>query len=102
MAKLSDFQFTSAEVADTIPFLSGTENYYVAANIQVDVEAEVKRIKEELARAEQLKATASKKLSNERFVNNAPAPVVEKEKAKLADAEARIKILQEQLKKFEA
>ncbi len=39
-----------------------------------------------------------KKLSNERFVNNAPAKVVEMEKKKQADAEAKIKVIEEQLK----
>jgi valyl-tRNA synthetase len=39
-----------------------------------------------------------KKLSNERFVNNAPRQVVEKEEKKKTDAEARIKVLEEQIK----
>jgi valyl-tRNA synthetase len=38
-----------------------------------------------------------KKLSNERFVNNAPEAVVEKERQKQSDAEARIKVLKDQL-----
>jgi len=38
-----------------------------------------------------------KKLSNERFVNNAPEAVVAKEKQKQADAEARIEVLKDQL-----
>jgi len=41
--------------------------------------------------------SVSKKLSNERFVNNAPEKVVAMEQKKLADAEAKIKILEEQL-----
>ena len=41
-----------------------------------------------------------KKLGNERFVNNAPAPVLEKEKIKQADAEAKIKALEAQIKNF--
>jgi valyl-tRNA synthetase len=41
-----------------------------------------------------------KKLSNERFVNNAPAQVVDRERQKLADGQARIKILEEELGKL--
>jgi valyl-tRNA synthetase len=36
-------------------------------------------------------------MSNERFVNNAPAKVVEMEKKKMADAEAKIKVLEERI-----
>ncbi len=43
-----------------------------------------------------------KKLSNERFVNNAPDAVVAKERDKQADAEARVKILEEQLKNLKS
>jgi valyl-tRNA synthetase len=64
----------------------------------VDVEAEIKKIEEELNYTRGFLNSVLKKLSNERFVNNAPAAVVENEQQKQADAEARIKVLEEQLK----
>jgi len=101
MAKLSAFTFTNEEVPSSVSFLSGTENYFVEVNITVDVEAELKKLKEDLAYQEGFKATVGKKLNNERFVNNAPAAVVDKERAKMADAEEKIKILKEQINKLE-
>jgi len=44
--------------------------------------------------------SVSKKLSNERFVNNAPEKVVAIEKKKMADAEAKVKVLEEKLNTF--
>ncbi len=43
-----------------------------------------------------------KKLGNERFVNNAPPAVIEKENIKKADSEAKIKALEEQIKNLGA
>ena len=78
-------------------FVSGTDKFYVVVNIEIDVEAEKERIGQELAHAEGFVASINKKLSNERFVNNAPAAVVDKEKQKLADGMARIKNLKDSL-----
>ena len=47
----------------------------------IDVDAEIARLGKELDYALGFKASVEKKLSNERFVNNAPAAVVETEKA---------------------
>jgi valyl-tRNA synthetase len=63
----------------------------------IDVEAELEKLGEELKYTEGFLNSVMKKLSNERFVNNAPEAVVATEKKKMADAEARIKVLKEQL-----
>jgi valyl-tRNA synthetase len=100
MAKLSKIEFTQAEVAGSVAFLSGTENYYLELNIEVDTEAERQRIEEEIKYQEGFKASAEKKLGNERFVSGAPPAVVEKERKKVADADARLAILKDQLGKL--
>jgi valyl-tRNA synthetase len=63
----------------------------------LDVEEELKKLEEELKYTKGFLNSVIKKLSNERFVNNAPEAVVAKEKAKQADAEAKIKVLEEQI-----
>jgi len=63
----------------------------------IDVEAELKKLGDELKYTEGFLNSVEKKLSNERFVNNAPEAVVASEKKKQADAEARIKVLREQI-----
>ena len=56
----------------------------------IDIEAELERLNKELAHYEGFLASVNKKLSNERFVNNAPAAVVELERRKQSDATDKI------------
>ena len=58
---------------------------------------EIEKIKTDLEYAKGLLAIVDKKLANEKFVNGAPEQVVAAEKKKKADAEAKIKVLEEQL-----
>jgi valyl-tRNA synthetase len=67
----------------------------------VDTGAEIEKIKGEIKHQEGFLKGVMKKLGNERFVANAPAAVVEKERKKQADAEARLKVLQESLAELE-
>lgn len=98
MANLSEFSLTeSTEIPNTLAIVSGTEKYFLELNLEIDVEAERAKIEEELKRQRGFITGVQKKLSNERFVNNAPAAVVEKEKQKLADGMARIEALEASL-----
>ncbi len=63
----------------------------------VDVEAELAKLEEELKYTHGFLNSVRRKLGNERFVNNAPAAVVEKEQQKKADAESKIKVIEEQI-----
>ncbi len=92
---------TSLSIASTttgIGFVSGAEKYYLEAEITIDVEAERAKLEDELKRQKGFVFGINKKLSNERFVSGAPAAVVDREKQKLADGQARIKIIEESLK----
>ena len=81
-------------------FLAGKYEFFVPAGDAVDMEAEKERIQKEVAYLKGFLKSVEKKLSNERFVNNAPEAVVAKEKAKQADAEVKIKALEESLAKL--
>ncbi len=72
--------------------------YFVPVGDLIDTEAELKKLNEELNYTQGFLKAVLKKLSNERFVQNAPAQVVEKERIKQADAEAKINALKEQIK----
>ena len=54
-------------------------------------------MEEELKYTKGFLMSVQKKMSNERFVNNAPAKVIEIEKKKMADAEAKIKVLEDRI-----
>jgi valyl-tRNA synthetase len=71
--------------------------YYVPLDGTMDMAAEKEKLQKELEYASGFLGTVMQKLSNERFVSNAPAKVLETERAKQADAEARIKSLTEQI-----
>ncbi|MDX9710061.1 MAG: valine--tRNA ligase [Trichloromonas sp.] len=68
----------------------------------INVEEEEKRLLKEIAKVEKDVELFAKKLANENFVANAPRHVLEKDRAKLAEAEEKRAILQESLKKIQA
>ena len=99
LLNLEDFTLL-AENEEGISFVSGATEYHAMIEIEVNVEEEIAKINDELKRLNGFKTGIEKKLSNERFVSGAPEAVVEKERKKLADAEAKIAILGEQLRKL--
>lgn len=80
-----------------VSFLVGTAEYFVQVDSHIDIDDEYKKAEDELQYYRGFKDSVLKKLSNERFVQNAPAPVVEAERKKLADAEKKISALEERL-----
>ena len=76
-------------------FMVGTTEYAVPLGGLIDVEAEIAKAEAELKHLEGFLNGVKKKLSNERFVNNAPAAVVELERKKQSDAESKIATLKE-------
>ena len=83
--------------ATAASFLVGTTEYAVPLGNNIDVEAELKKQEEELKYLRGFLKSVIAKLSNERFVNNAPAQVVEMERKKQSDAESKIKSLEESI-----
>lgn len=100
MAVLESLTLSSDEPANAKSFISGTDKFYVALNKSIDVEAERKKLTEELEYQRGFIRSIEGKLSNERFVSSAPAAVVENERKKLADGQARVQILEESLGKM--
>ncbi|MCW5900517.1 MAG: valine--tRNA ligase [Flavobacteriales bacterium] len=80
-----------------VTFLVGTTEYAIDLGSNVDPAAEAKKAEEELTYLRGFLASVDKKLGNERFVAGAPPQVLENERRKKADAEAKIKALEERL-----
>lgn len=95
MANLKNITFVQNAPQSSISFISGSEKYYLEIGEAIDVEKERERVKEELEYARGFLQSVEKKLSNERFVSNAPEQVVAKERQKLADGQKRLARLQE-------
>ena len=95
IAGLSAIDYVSQKGEGSQAFLIGTEEYAVPLGNLIDAEAEIKKAQAEIDRLRGFIAGIQKKLSNERFVQNAPAQVVELERKKQSDAESKIQALQE-------
>ena len=78
-------------------FLVGALEFNVPQSADLDVEAEVARITKEIDYLRGFRSSVEKKLSNERFVANAPEAVVAAERKKLADAESKLAALEASL-----
>ncbi|MCR5333423.1 MAG: valine--tRNA ligase [Bacteroidaceae bacterium] len=98
MAGLSEIRTVDHKSEGTQSFLVGTDEYAVPLGSLIDAEAEIRKAEAEIQRLQGFKTSIEKKLSNERFVQNAPAQVVELERKKLSDAESKIAALQESIK----
>ena len=100
LGNLSAYNEVSQEVSGAGSFLVKSSTYFVPLGELVDIEAELKKLEEELKYTQGFLKSVMGKLSNERFVAGAPEAVVAKERAKQADAEAKIKVLEEQIAKL--
>ena len=95
MANLTGIAYTEKKSEGSQSFLIGTSEYAVPLGNLIDAAAEIAKAETEIARLRGFMVGIQKKLSNERFVNNAPAAVVELERKKLSDAESKIATLQQ-------
>ncbi|MGE5448746.1 MAG: valine--tRNA ligase [Bacteroidales bacterium] len=97
MGNLSALNMVSEEVKAASSFLVKSTTFFVPLGANVDIEEELKKLQAELDYTKGFLNSVMKKLSNERFVSSAPEAVVNVERAKQADAEAKIKVLEEQI-----
>lgn len=97
MCNLSAITSGDSKVDGAAAFMVGTTEYAVPLGNMIDVEAEIAHMEAELKHKEGFLNGVLKKLSNEKFVNNAPAAVIEMERKKQADAESIIQSLQESI-----
>ena len=98
---IEQIELVSDKVEDTQSVNLKNHQLYIDTGKEIDVEAEIEKITEELNYTKGFLKSVEKKLSNERFVNNAPEAVVNKEKQKQADAEATIVKLENRLAELE-
>ena len=97
MCNLSAITVVDAKAEGAASFMVGTTEFAVPLGNMIDVEAEIARMEAELKHKEGFLQGVLKKLSNEKFVNNAPAAVIEIERKKQSDAESIIKSLKESI-----
>jgi valyl-tRNA synthetase len=97
LANLSELTFVEAAPTAAVGFVAGGSEFFVPLEGQVDAAAERARVEKELTYALGFRDSVNKKLGNEKFVANAKPDVLERERQKLADAEAKITALEQAL-----
>ena len=97
MGNLSSIDVVEAKDPSASAFMVGTDEFAVPLGDLIDVDAEIQKMEAQLKHLEGFKAGVEKKLSNERFVQNAPEAVVALERKKLADSEEKIAALKESI-----
>ena len=100
LANLSAVEMISDDPGDTVSFIVKNVEYYIPLGNLVDEEEELQKLEAELEYTRGFLISVKKKLSNERFVQNAPEQVVTKERQKMADAEAKYNVLESQIEKM--
>lgn len=97
MANLSTINVATEKDPTAASFLVGTTEYSVPLGSNIDIEAELKKLNEELKYLEGFLKSVAGKLSNEKFVANAKPEIVENERKKQADAESKINTIKESI-----
>ncbi|MEG1860323.1 MAG: valine--tRNA ligase [Bacteroidaceae bacterium] len=97
MANLEAINLVTSKTEGGAAFMVGTTEFSIPLDNLIDAEAEIAKAEIELKHLEGFLVGIHKKLSNEKFVNNAPASVLELERKKKSDAETKIAALKESI-----
>ena len=97
MGNISQLEYVSEKVPNAFSFIVKNNEYFIPFGDEIDVEAEIKKLTDELEYTKGFLVSVQKKLSNEKFVNGAPEQVVANERKKEADATNKIKILTDKI-----
>jgi len=97
MCNLSEIRAVEGKVEGAASFRIQTYEFFIPLSDGIDHQEEIRKLEEELVYQEGFLASVLNKLSNEKFVANAPAKVIEIERKKEADARARIDTIRDSL-----
>jgi valyl-tRNA synthetase len=101
LCHLSEVGFVSEKMEGSVSFMINTTEFYIPVGDKIDIESERIKILTDLDHYRGFLSAVMKKLDNERFVQNAPAKVLELERKKKSDTDLKIRSLEEALKALE-
>jgi valyl-tRNA synthetase len=96
-ANAESISFSSQPEVPSITIVTGKEKIYIEANIEVDIIAQKEKLLKDLDYLKGFLNSIDRKLSNNRFVQNAKAEVIDMERKKKSDAEAKILAIEQSL-----
>lgn len=97
LCNISEIQYIEHSLEGAFGFIARSTEFFIPLTENIDLEAELKKLQEELTYTKGFLDSVLKKLSNERFVAGAPEKVIALERKKQADAESRIQVLEQQI-----
>lgn len=97
MGNISELSYVTEKVDGALSFRVKSNEYFIPISGAINIEEEIKKLSEELNYQEGFLKSVQKKLSNERFVSNAPENVIAMERKKEADALSKIETIKESL-----
>ena len=100
LCNINSLLYVNSEVNDAISFRVKTNTYYVPLSNEVNIEDEILKLENELSYNIGFLNSVDKKLSNKKFVKNAPEKVIDIEMKKKSDAMAKIDLLRKSIKKL--
>lgn len=100
LGNVSAISYVEKATEGAISFRVKANEYFIPILDKINVEEEIKKLETELHYAEGFLKSVRAKLSNEKFVNSAPAQVVENERKKESDTLAKIETLTQSLNKL--
>jgi len=98
LTNVFEITYVNEAVEGALSFRVKSNEYFIPMTGAIDIEAEIEKLQKELKHAKGFLISVQKKLSNERFVSNAPDQVIALERKKQADAEAKIETIEKSLK----
>lgn len=100
LCNLDGVSFVGSKQEGAASFMIGIEQYFIPLKGKLDATAEITKLKEDLNYNKDFLVSVMEKLDNERFVKNAPANVLDLERKKKSDAEAKINSIEERIKEL--
>ena len=97
LGNLNQIKFTNEDLENTVSFMVKTNEYLIPLGELINPEEELKKLEAELKYLKGFLDSVTKKLSNEKFVQNAPAKVVETEQKKMNDTKNKITTIENQI-----
>ncbi|SDL13273.1 valyl-tRNA synthetase [Pedobacter sp. ok626] len=97
LANIGQVELVNDKIPGAVSFMVGNDEFFIHLNEAIDADAERVRLNEELVYLQGFLKSVNAKLSNERFVQNAKPEIIQNERNKQADAEGKIKIIEESL-----
>ncbi|MFW0716863.1 valine--tRNA ligase [Pedobacter sp. N23S346] len=97
LANVSEAEIVNDKIPGATAFMAGKDEFFIPLTENIDVDAERIRLNADLVYLQGFLKSVDAKLSNERFVQNAKPEIIANERNKKADAEAKIKIIEESL-----